>query len=150
MAEDFCLPSEDGDVCLKDYRGKYVVLYFYPKDNTSGCTREAMDFTNLKEEFERLSAVIIGISKDSLQSHKRFREKHSLGIILLSDTEKKVVQKYGVWKKKKLYGREYYGVERTTFLIDPDGRVVKIWPKVKVKDHVEEVLEFLKKIKGGE
>ena len=144
-APDFCLPDHEGrEHCLHDFRGKWVVLYFYPRDNTSGCTREAKEFTAMKEEFEKLGAVIIGISKDSPKSHAKFIEKHSLGILLLSDENHEVIEKYGAWGKKKNYGREYFGTVRSTFLIDPEGRIVREWKKVKVAGHVEEVLNALK------
>jgi len=143
-APDFCLPDENGKIiCLDDYRGKWVVLYFYPKDNTSGCTKEAKDFTQHIEDFKKLNAVVIGISPDSVKSHKKFKEKHDLKVILLSDESKEVLKKYGVWQLKKMYGREYYGVIRSTFLIDPDGNIVHEWRRVKVKEHVENVIEKL-------
>ncbi len=146
-APDFCLPNQDGEVgCLNSMRGKWVILYFYPKDNTRGCTQEALDFTSKLEEFEMLGAVVLGVSPDSVKSHKRFAEKHGLKVTLLSDEEKKVLQAYGVWKLKKRYGREYYGVERSTFLIDPEGVVRKVWRNVKVKGHVEEVMEALREL----
>ncbi len=147
MAEDFCLPDYSGkEHCLHDFRGKWLVLYFYPKDNTSGCTREAMDFTKMRDEFEKLNAVIIGISKDSPKSHKRFIEKHNLNILLLSDEEHRVIEKYGGWGKKKNYGREYFGTIRSTYLIAPDGKILHIWPKVRVNGHVEDVLNKLKEV----
>ncbi len=146
-APDFCLPDQDGqEVCLSEYRGKWVVLYFYPKDNTRGCTQEAKDFTDLIEEFEKLGAVVLGVSPDSVRSHKRFQERHGLKVRLLSDPEKEVIRKYGAWGKKKMAGREYFGVIRSTFLIDPQGRVRKVWPKVRVKGHAEEVLNVLKSL----
>lgn len=146
MAEDFCLPDYEGkEHCLHDYLGKWIVLYFYPKDNTSGCTKEAKGFTEMRDEFEKLGAVIIGISKDSPKSHAKFIEKHNLKILLLSDEEHKVLEKYGAWGKKKNYGREYFGAIRTTFLIDPEGKIVKVWRNVRVNGHVEKVLEELKK-----
>ncbi len=146
IAEDFCLPDYEGkEHCLHDYRGKWVVLYFYPKDNTSGCTKEAKGFTEMRGEFEKLGAVIIGVSKDSPKSHAKFIEKHNLKILLLSDEEHKVLERYGAWGKKKNYGREYYGTIRTTFLIDPEGKIVKVWRNVRVNGHVEKVLEELKK-----
>ncbi len=148
-ASNFCLNDFEGKKhCLKDFSGKWVVLYFYPKDNTSGCTREAVNFTESKGEFEKEGAVIIGISKDSPKSHGRFISKHALEILLLSDEEHKVIEKYGAWGKKKLYGREYFGTVRSTFLIDPKGFIVKEWRKVKVKGHVEEVLETLREMKN--
>ncbi len=146
-APDFCLLDQDGRrVCLSDFKGRWVVLYFYPKDNTRGCTQEAKDFTDLIEEFEKLGAVILGVSPDSVKSHKRFREKHGLRVRLLSDPEGEVMQKYGAWGKKKIAGREYFGVIRSTFLIDPQGRIRKIWPRVRVKGHAEEVLNTLKSL----
>ncbi len=145
IAEDFCLPDYKGEAhCLHDFRGKWVVLYFYPKDNTSGCTKEAKDFTRMKKEFEKLNAVIIGISKDPPKSHARFIEKQELDILLLSDVNHEVIEKYGAWGKKKRYGREYFGTVRSTFLIDPQGRIVRAWENVKVAGHVEEVLAALK------
>jgi len=144
-APDFCLPDYKGEKhCLKDFAGKWVVLYFYPKDNTSGCTKEAKDFTAKKGEFEKLNAVIIGISKDSPKSHEKFINKHNLNILLLSDEDHKVLEAYGAWGKKKNYGREYYGTIRSTFLIDPEGRIVRIWKKVRVNGHVDEVLNTLR------
>ena len=146
-APDFCLTDQDDKkVCLKDYKGKWVVLYFYPKDNTSGCTKEATGFTEMKDEFEKLGAVILGISPDSTKSHRNFIEKKDLKITLLSDPEHKVLESYGAWQLKKMYGREYYGVVRSTFLISPDGKIAFVWPKVKVAGHVEKVLEKLKEL----
>lgn len=146
-APDFCLPDQnDKEVCLKDYKGKWVVLYFYPKDNTSGCTKEAIGFTEMKKEFEKMGAIILGVSPDSTKSHRNFIEKKNLKITLLSDQEHKVLEAYGAWQLKKMYGREYYGVVRSTFLISPDGKIAFIWPKVKVAGHVENVLEKLKEL----
>lgn len=146
-AIDFCLPDENGNkICLKDFKGKWIVLYFYPKDNTSGCTLEAKDFSGYIKKFEEMNAIVIGVSPDSVESHKKFKEKHDLKIKLLSDEKKEVIEKYGVWKLKRMYGREYYGVERSTFLISPDGEIVYEWRKVKVKEHVEEVLKKLKEV----
>lgn len=139
-APAFCLPDKDEKkVCLKDYKGQWVVLYFYPKDNTSGCTKEAVDFTAHLKDFAKMDAVIIGISPDSTKSHANFAAKHKLKVILLSDPEHTVLGKYGVWQKKKLYGREYYGVVRTTYIIDPKGKIVHVWDKVKVNGHATEV-----------
>ncbi|MGQ4915991.1 MAG: thioredoxin-dependent thiol peroxidase [Candidatus Asgardarchaeia archaeon] len=144
IAPDFCLPNQDGkEVCLRDFRGKWIVLYFYPKDNTSGCTREAVDFTEHLDEFEKLNAVVLGVSSDSVKSHQRFIEKQNLKVTLLSDPEHKVIEQYGAWQLKKMYGRKYYGVVRSTFLINPDGHISYIWPKVKIKGHVEEVKKKL-------
>ena len=136
----FCLPNEqDKEFCLKDFKGKWVILYFYPKDMTPGCTTEACDFTDSFHTFRKMNAEIIGISPDAPKSHTKFKEKYDLQHILLSDTEHKVLEQYGVWQLKKMYGKEYMGVVRSTFLIDPDGKIAKIWKKVKVKDHVEDV-----------
>ncbi len=146
-APDFCLPDQNNkEVCLEDFRGKWVILYFYPKDNTSGCTREAIDFTEHLDEINSLNAVVLGVSPDSVKSHVRFREKHGLKVTLLSDPEHEVLETYGAWQLKKMYGREYYGVVRSTFLIDPEGKIAFIWPKVKVKGHVEAVIEKLKEL----
>ncbi len=146
-APDFCLPDQDGrEICLNEFRGRWVVLYFYPKDNTRGCTQEAKDFSELIGEFEKLGAVILGVSPDSVRSHKRFQERHGLKVRLLSDPDKKVIRMYGAWGRKKMAGREYFGVIRSTLLIDPQGRVRRIWPKVKVKGHAEEVLNTLRSI----
>ena len=148
-APEFCLPDQDGrEVCLKDFRGKWVVLYFYPRDNTSGCTREAIDFTEHIDEFHRLNCEVIGISKDSVRSHRNFADKHGLKVILLSDPEHRVIEQYGAWKLKKRYGREYYGTQRSTFLIDPEGIIRHIWPNVRVKGHVEDVLNRLRELTG--
>ena len=133
----------NSEICLSVFKGKKIVLYFYPKDNTSTCTKEAVSFTENGNKIEKYNAVIIGISPDSCESHKKFSEKHNLSVILLSDPEHKVLDSYGVWKLKKMYGREYMGVERTTFLISETGKIEFIWRKVRVKGHVEEVLEKL-------
>lgn len=140
-APDFTLLSDEGkEVSLKDYLGKKVVLYFYPKDGTPGCTQEAKEFRNLAEQFSKESAVILGVSKDSVKSHQGFKEKHSLPFTLLSDPEGKVLDLYGVWKKKPMYGRTFMGTERTTFLIDEEGIVKKAYRKVKVKGHAQACL----------
>ncbi len=149
-ADNFCLKNfEEQEICLNDFENKWVVLYFYPKDNTSGCTKEAIGFTENLEEFEKLNAVVIGVSPDSPKSHKRFMEKHNLKVILLSDSDHTILEKFGAWQLKKMYGREYYGVVRSTFLISPDKEIVKEWRKVKVKGHVEEVLNTLKEFNKG-
>ncbi len=149
-APDFCLPeTSEKEVCLKDFRGKWVVLYFYPRDNTSGCTREALDFTSLLKEFENSGAVVIGVSPDSIKSHQRFISKHGLKVTLLSDTEKKVIKMYGAWGKKKRYGKEVEGVIRSTVLIDDKGIVRFIWRNVKVQGHAEDVLRKLRELKGS-
>ncbi|ETA67287.1 thioredoxin-dependent thiol peroxidase [Methanolobus sp. WCC1] len=147
-APDFCLPDQnENNVCLKDFDGKWIVLYFYPKDNTSGCTREAQDFTSLKGDFESENAVVLGVSKDSVKSHVKFIEKKELGITLLSDEETTIHQKYDVWRTKKNYGKEYLGTVRSTFLIDTEGNIVKIWDNVRTNGHAEKVLETLKSLK---
>jgi peroxiredoxin Q/BCP len=149
-AVDFCLPDADENrVCLNDFRGKWVVLYFYPKDNTSGCTLEAVDFTGMKKRFLERNAHVIGVSPDSTRSHCNFRDKHGLQITLLSDPDHTVLEKYGVWVLKKMYGREYHGVERSTFLIDPQGLIRHIWLKVKAKGHVEDVFSRLLTLQEG-
>lgn len=146
----FVLPDSYGsDTGLADFKGKWVVLYFYPKDNTSGCTTEALDFTALRDKFKKINCEIIGISPDSCKSHEGFMVKHSLGITLLSDTDKEVLKEYGVWQLKKMYGREYYGVERTTCLIDPEGTIAEVWYKVKVKGHADEVLKTLSALQSA-
>jgi len=144
-APDFTLLGDDGrKVSLKDYRGKKVVLYFYPKDGTPGCTREAIEFRDIAEEFEKEGAIILGVSKDSIKSHQKFKQKHELPFTLLSDPEGKVLDLYGVWKKKSLYGRTFMGRERTTFLIDEKGIVKKVYRKVKAKGHAQVCLLDLK------
>lgn len=144
-APAFTLPDKSGKMySLKDFAGKKVVLYFYPKDMTPGCTKEACDFRDSFSDFEKINVVVIGISPDSPERHKKFIEKYELPSLLLSDESKKVLEKYGVWKEKSMYGRKYMGVERTTVLIDEQGKIVKVFPKVKVKGHVEEVLEAFK------
>ncbi len=136
----FCLFNKDENkVCLKDLIGKWVVLYFYPKDNTKGCTIEAIDFTAQLSEFSKLGAVVLGISPDSTTSHQKFTDKHELKVQLLSDTEHTVLEKYGIWQEKSMYGRTYFGVVRSTILIDPKGKIAEIWEKVRVAQHVESV-----------
>ena len=146
-APDFKLPSTNkSNYQLKDSLGKYVVIYFYPKDDTPGCTIETNDFNKLLSKFKKLNCEIFGISRDNLKSHDKFREKFKVKFDLLSDEETKVVKKYKVWGKKKFMGREYMGINRSTFLINPKGKIVKIWENVNVKDHALEVLETLKSI----
>ncbi len=147
-APRFSLQDDQGKTwSLPDFQGKWLVLYFYPKDNTSGCTREAKEFTEALAKFKRLGALVAGVSPDSTASHGRFREKHGLKVLLLSDPEKKAIQAYGAWGKKKMAGREYEGVIRSTVLVDPEGKVARRWPKVKVQGHVEEVLQALKELR---
>ena len=144
QAPDFCLPDKDGnEVCLKQYKGKWLILYFYPKDNTKGCTIEALDFTANLETFEGMGAVVIGVSPDSPKSHQKFVDKHNLTVLLLSDEEKAVLEKYGVWQEKSMYGKTYFGVVRSTLIIDPKGTLAEIWEKVRVKDHAEKVKQRL-------
>jgi peroxiredoxin Q/BCP len=144
-APDFTLPRDGGDeVSLADLRGKTVVLYFYPKDDTSGCTKEAIAFTESLSDFEALGAVVLGVSKDSVKKHEKFRDKHNLKVALLSDDEGDVCERYGVWVEKSMYGKTYMGIERSTFLIDGAGTVREVWRKVKVPGHVEKVLEAVR------
>ncbi len=140
-APDFKLPDNSGAVrTLKSFAGKKLVLYFYPKDNTTGCTREAVDFSGLKSAFAKAGTVVVGVSPDSAASHAKFKSKHDLDLGLLSDESKAMLEAYGVWTEKSLYGRKYMGVERTTFLITPDGRIDQAWHKVKVPGHAAAVL----------
>lgn len=144
-AFNFTLPStSQNNYSLKNSIGKYVVLYFYPKDDTPGCTIETNDFNKLLPKFKKLDCEIYGISKDSLKTHDKFRAKYKIKFNLLADEEIKVLKKYKVWGKKKFLGREFMGIIRTTFLIDKKGRIIKIWENVKVKEHAKEVLETLK------
>ncbi len=143
-APAFSLPTASGDtVSLKDFKGKKVILYFYPKDDTSGCTKEACSFRDNISVIKKKGAVVIGVSIDSVESHNKFADKYGLPFTLISDTEKKVVTTYGVWKEKSMYGRKYMGIERTTFLIDEKGIISHIFPKVKVDGHTEEILALL-------
>lgn len=142
MAPDFSLPRNGGGtVSLSDFAGKPVILYFYPKDDTSGCTTEAVDFSGLKEEFAKLGATVIGVSPDSVKSHDKFAAKHNLSVVLAADEEHQALEAYGVWKEKSMYGKTYMGVERSTFLIDKSGKIAEVWRKVKVPGHAEAVLK---------
>ena len=144
IAPDFELPSDRGEkIRLSDFRGKKVVLYFYPKDMTSGCTKEACSFRDNYPQYEEQGAVILGVSPDSPQSHVRFKSKYNLPFLLLSDEDHKVAEQYGVWGKKQMYGRAYQGILRTTFVIDEDGKIAKVFTKVKPEGHGEEVLGVL-------
>ncbi len=144
-APDFALPTDGGGRArLADLKGKPVVLYFYPKDDTSGCTAEAIAFSGLKPEFDAAGALVIGVSPDSAASHDKFKRKHGLAISLAADPQKAAIEAYGVWKEKSMYGRKYFGVERSTYLIDREGRIAKIWRKVKVPGHADEVLAAAK------
>ncbi|MBU2447037.1 MAG: thioredoxin-dependent thiol peroxidase [Bacteroidetes bacterium] len=143
-APQFSLMNQNGGkISLNNLLGKKVVLYFYPKDMTSGCTKESCDFRDNFEKFEDADCVIIGVSADSIKSHKKFEEKYYLPFTLLSDEKKTVLEKYGVWKEKSMYGRKYFGIERTTFVIDEKGKIQNIYPKVKVTNHIKEILKDL-------
>ena len=144
-APEFVAPDETGRIVrLADLRGKKVVLYFYPKDDTPGCTKEACSFRDGAAELRALGAVVLGVSVDSVESHQRFKTKYRLTFPLLSDVEKRLVSAYGVWKEKSMYGRTFLGIERTTVLIDEQGRIATVFPKVKVDGHFDEVIEALK------
>lgn len=141
-APAFTLPRDGGEqVSLTDYAGQAVVLYFYPRDDTPGCTKEAIGFTEMAAEFAAANTVVIGASKDSVKKHDKFRDKHSLGVVLVSDEESDLCETYGVLVEKNMYGKTYLGIERATFLIGPDGKIAQIWRKVKVPGHVEAVLQ---------
>ena len=139
-APDFTLPSETGEVSLSDYRGKTLVLYFYPKDDTSGCTKEAIGFSEALDDFRAAGAEVLGVSRDPVAKHEKFRAKHDLTVPLASDEEGEMIEAYGSWVEKSMYGKTYMGIDRSTFLIDGDGVVRKIWRKVRVPKHVETVL----------
>ncbi len=144
-APDFTLPRDGGeDVTLSKLRGAPVVLYFYPRDDTSGCTKQALDFTERAEDFAAAGATVLGVSKDSIAKHEKFRDKHGLGVALLSDEDSDVCERYGVWVSKNMYGKQFMGIERTTFLIDADGKIARVWNKVKVPGHVDDVLDAVR------
>ena len=146
-APDFNLPRDGGGtLSLSSLTGKPVVLYFYPKDDTSGCTQEAIEFSALHKEFAAAGAVVVGMSPDSAKKHDKFKDKHDLAVDLVADEERSTLEAYGVWVEKSMYGRKYMGVERSTFLIGKDGRIVRIWHKVKVPGHAKEVLEAVKSL----
>ncbi|WP_299016420.1 peroxiredoxin [uncultured Caulobacter sp.] len=146
-APDFDLPTDTGRVSLSALKGKNIVLYFYPKDDTAGCTSEALQFSSEVEEFQKLGAVIIGVSKDSVASHAKFRAKHDLTIELAADPMGDIVEAYGAWVEKSMYGRKYMGIDRSTFLIDREGVVREVWRKVKVPGHIKAVMNAAKAIK---
>jgi peroxiredoxin Q/BCP len=144
-APDFTLPvTSGGTVTLSELRGEPVVLYFYPRDDTSGCTKESIAFSGLLDDFAAAGAKVFGISKDSMASHSKFEAKHDLKVPLLSDENDEVCEAYGVWKEKSMYGKKFMGIERSTFLVDADGKIAKVWRKVKVPGHAEEVLEAVR------
>ena len=143
-APDFDLPTDTGRVSLAGLKGRWVVLFFYPKDDTPGCTTESKGFSEAKADFDALGATVVGVSKDTAKKHGKFREKHGLTVELGSDAESDVIERYGAWVEKKLYGREYMGIDRSTWLIDPQGVIRRIWRKVKVPGHVEAVLQALR------
>jgi len=146
-APEFVLPSSNGtDVALGTLRGRIVVLYFYPKDNTPGCTLEAQEFRDHQAALAELGATVLGVSPDSVKSHCRFAEKQRLNFVLLADTDHVVAERYGVWVEKKMYGKAFWGIQRATFLIDRDGRIAHVWPKVSPQDHAEEVLEAVRNL----
>lgn len=143
-APDFLLEDQNGEKhSLKEFRGKKVVLYFYPKDNTKGCTTQACGFRDVYREIQKKGAVVIGISKDTVSSHKKFEEKYELPFLLLSNPETDVIQKYDVWKEKSMYGRKYFGIERSTYIIDETGKIIRCFEKVKPADNPKEILEAL-------
>jgi len=145
VAPDFRLKDQnENTISLSDFKGKNVILYFYPKDNTSGCTAEACSFRDDLPKFSKVDAIILGVSPDSVESHRKFADKYKLNFSLLADEKKEVVKKYNVWKEKNMYGKKYMGVERTTYIIDPAGKIKKIFRKVKVDGHNKEVMEALK------
>jgi thioredoxin-dependent peroxiredoxin len=148
-APDFSLTDQDDKAArLQDYKGKWVVLYFYPKDDTPGCTTEACEFTAAVEDLGVLDAAVLGVSPDSPASHRKFAAKHGLKVRLLSDPQHQVLEMFGAWQEKSMYGKKYMGVKRSTFLIDPQGKVAFVWPEVSVKDHVEAVRQKLTELRG--
>ncbi|OCR17926.1 thioredoxin-dependent thiol peroxidase [Helicobacter pullorum] len=148
-APNFSLPNQDNaEISLQDFRGSWVVLYFYPKDKTPGCTQEACDFRDNLANLSGLNAVVLGVSPDSVKTHQSFIDKESLNFTLLSDTDKKALKSYGAWGLKKLYGKEYEGVIRSTFVIDPQGKIAFLWKNVKVKGHIDAIKEKLQELQG--
>lgn len=149
-APDFSLPTDGGgDAALKDYAGRWLVVYFYPKDDTPGCTAESCSFRDHLPAFGKLGVDVVGVSKDSVKKHDKFKAKYDLNFPLLSDEQGDMCERYGVWVEKSMYGKKYMGIERSTFLIDPAGKIAAIWRKVKVEGHVEEVLGALKNMKNS-
>jgi len=148
-APDFKLEGTNGPIGLADFAGRRLLLYFYPKDDTSGCTREALDFTALLDEFGTAGVTVVGVSKDSVERHRKFAEKHDLRHLLASDPEGTTIEAYGAWVEKTLYGRKYMGIDRSTFLIGADGRIEALWRKVRVKGHAETVLREARRLAGS-
>lgn len=149
-APEFCLPNQDDvEICLRDLLGKWIVLYFYPKDSTPGCTTEACEFSQALPDFNDLDAIVLGVSADATKRHRNFIEKQNLSITLLSDEDTSMMQSYGVWQMKKNYGKEYMGIVRSTYIIDPSGVVRALWENVRVKEHVAKVKAELEKIQNG-
>ena len=147
---DFCSQNQDEEeICFRDIKGRWIVLYFYPKDNTPGCTTQACDFTNSYDDFGNLNTSILGVSPDSPKKHRNFIDKKNLTITLLADEEKELCKLFGVWQLKKFMGKEYMGVVRTTFIINPNGKVAKVWEKVRVKGHIDNVKEELELLQNG-
>jgi len=147
-APEFCLPNQDDvEICSRDLKGKWIVLYFYPRDNTPGCTTEACEFTEAEPAFDNLDAIILGVSADTTKKHRNFIEKQKLGITLLSDESTEMMQEFGVWQMKKNYGKEYMGIVRTTLIIDPEGVIAEIWNNVRVKEHVAKVQARLSELR---
>ena len=148
-APEFCLPNQDEEeICLRDIKGRWIVLYFYPKDNTPGCTTEACDFTVALPNFEDLNAIVLGVSPDSAEKHRKFIEKKELKITLLADEDKSLCNAFGVWQLKKFMGKEYMGVVRSTFIINPEGQVAATWTKARVKNHVADVKAKLEELQA--
>jgi peroxiredoxin Q/BCP len=146
-APEFCLKNQDGnEVCSRDFKGKWIVLYFYPKDDTSGCTTEACEFTAEFPNFLDMDAVVLGVSADTVEKHKKFADKHSIGITLLSDTDHKMIESYGAWREKTMCGKKYMGIVRSTVLINPKGEVAFYWDNVKAKEHAVKVKEQISKL----
>ncbi len=146
-APEFCLKNQDDiEICMRDLKGKWIILYFYPRDNTPGCTTQACEFTQEVNYFSDLDAIIIGVSADTTKKHRNFIQKHNLGITLLSDESTQMMQEYGVWQMKKNYGKEYMGIVRSTFIINPEGIIKAIFEKVRVKEHIIKVKNTLEKL----
>ena len=149
IAPKFNLPATGGKaISLADFRGQFLIVYFYTRDDTSGCTKEALGFTDVKDQLDALNVSVVGISKDTIEKHEKFVAKHNIGIPLLSDAEANTCEDFGVWVEKNNYGKKYMGIQRATFLIDPDGKIAAVWPRVKVAGHVEAVLEAAKGLAG--